>query len=85
VWGEASPVKTLRLILQVSLRARRDQNLQILEKKNAYLVDVPSPDEFAGKIIGPPGMTETAQRARKAGASMPTVTPRLPTTGTAKR
>jgi thiosulfate/3-mercaptopyruvate sulfurtransferase len=27
------------------------------------LVDVRSPDEFTGKIIAPPGMTETAQRA----------------------
>jgi thiosulfate/3-mercaptopyruvate sulfurtransferase len=27
------------------------------------LVDVRSPDEFSGKIIAPPGMSETAQRA----------------------
>ncbi len=27
------------------------------------LVDVRSPDEFTGKVIAPPGMTETAQRA----------------------
>ena len=26
-------------------------------------MDVRSPDEFTGKIIAPPGMTETAQRA----------------------
>ena len=26
------------------------------------LVDVRSPDEFTGKVIAPPGMTETAQR-----------------------
>jgi thiosulfate/3-mercaptopyruvate sulfurtransferase len=26
------------------------------------LVDVRSPDEFSGKVIAPPGMTETAQR-----------------------
>ncbi|MFZ4573623.1 MAG: sulfurtransferase [Phycisphaerales bacterium] len=28
----------------------------------AQLVDVRSPDEFSGKVIAPPGMTETAQR-----------------------
>jgi thiosulfate/3-mercaptopyruvate sulfurtransferase len=45
-----------------SLRARRDNIFQILSGKPAYLVDVRSPDEFTGKIIAPPGMTETAQR-----------------------
>ncbi len=45
-----------------SVRARREQIFQVLEKKNAYLVDVRSPDEFTGKVIAPPGMTETAQR-----------------------
>ncbi len=32
------------------------------EKGNWNLVDVRSPDEFTGKVIAPPGMTETAQR-----------------------
>ena len=32
-------------------------------RKAAQLVDVRSVDEFTGKIIAPPGMTETAQRA----------------------
>lgn len=45
-----------------SVRARRDQIFQVLDKQNAYLVDVRSPDEFTGKVIAPPGMTETAQR-----------------------
>ncbi|MGD1157833.1 MAG: sulfurtransferase [Terriglobia bacterium] len=45
-----------------SLRARRDDIFQILSRKHAYLVDVRSPDEFTGKVIAPPGMTETAQR-----------------------
>jgi thiosulfate/3-mercaptopyruvate sulfurtransferase len=45
-----------------SLRAKREQIFKILDKKNAYLVDVRSPDEFTGKVIAPPGMTETAQR-----------------------
>ena len=45
-----------------SVRAKRDQIFQILNKKNAYLVDVRSVDEFTGKVIAPPGMSETAQR-----------------------
>ncbi len=46
-----------------SIRARRDQIFAVLDKRaNAYLVDVRSPDEFTGKVIAPPGMTETAQR-----------------------
>ena len=32
------------------------------QKGNWNLVDVRSPDEFTGKVITPPGMTETAQR-----------------------
>ena len=32
------------------------------QKGNWNLVDVRSPDEFTGKVIAPPGMTETAQR-----------------------
>jgi len=46
-----------------SIRARRDQIFAVLDKRaNAHLVDVRSPDEFTGKVIAPPGMTETAQR-----------------------
>src|SRR5712691_7709372 len=45
-----------------SLRAKRDQVMQVVEKRGANLVDVRSPDEFTGKVIAPPGMTETAQR-----------------------
>jgi thiosulfate/3-mercaptopyruvate sulfurtransferase len=47
-----------------SLRARREQVFAIVEKRKAgALVDVRSVDEFTGKIVAPPGMTETAQRA----------------------
>ena len=47
-----------------SLRARKEQVLAIVEKKSkGHLVDVRSVDEFTGKIIAPPGMSETAQRA----------------------
>jgi thiosulfate/3-mercaptopyruvate sulfurtransferase len=45
-----------------SLRAKRDQVLQIVERGGANLVDVRSPDEFTGKVIAPPGLNETAQR-----------------------
>jgi thiosulfate/3-mercaptopyruvate sulfurtransferase len=45
-----------------SIRAYRDEVLQNVGGKSANLVDVRSPDEFSGKIIAPPGMTETAQR-----------------------
>ena len=45
------------------LRARLTEILGIVERGGANLVDVRSPDEFSGKVIAPPGMTETAQRA----------------------
>ncbi len=45
-----------------SIRARRELIFEVLAKKNRHLVDVRSPDEFTGKVIAPPGMTETAQR-----------------------
>jgi thiosulfate/3-mercaptopyruvate sulfurtransferase len=47
-----------------SLRARKEQIFSVIEKKGSgQLVDVRSVDEFTGKIIAPPGMNETAQRA----------------------
>ncbi len=45
-----------------SVRARRDRIFQALAEHDAHLVDVRSPDEFSGKVIAPPGMSETAQR-----------------------
>ena len=45
-----------------SLRAKMPEIFAATEKKGP-LVDVRSPDEFTGKIIAPPGMSETAQRA----------------------
>jgi len=45
------------------VRAKRDDVFAAVDKRKvAQLVDVRSPDEFTGKIIAPPGMTETAQR-----------------------
>jgi thiosulfate/3-mercaptopyruvate sulfurtransferase len=45
-----------------ALRAYRDDILPRLGDANLTLVDVRSPAEFAGEIIAPPGMAETAQR-----------------------
>ncbi len=46
-----------------SIRARRDQVMKHVQAHDINLVDVRSPDEFTGKIIAPPGLPETAQRA----------------------
>jgi len=47
-----------------TLRARKEDVFAVIGRKGAgQLVDVRSPDEFTGKIIAPPGMSETAQRA----------------------
>jgi len=47
-----------------SIRARKEDVLAILEKRRpGELVDVRSLDEFTGKILAPPGLSETAQRA----------------------
>jgi thiosulfate/3-mercaptopyruvate sulfurtransferase len=47
-----------------SLRARKEDVFGVIAKTSGgQLVDVRSPDEFTGKIIAPPGMSETAQRA----------------------
>jgi len=46
-----------------AIRAKRDDIFAVLDKRSpAQMVDVRSVDEFTGKIIAPPGMTETAQR-----------------------
>jgi thiosulfate/3-mercaptopyruvate sulfurtransferase len=46
-----------------SIRARREHVYSVLDRRTgAQLVDVRSVDEFTGKVIAPPGMTETAQR-----------------------
>jgi thiosulfate/3-mercaptopyruvate sulfurtransferase len=47
-----------------SIRAFKEDVSAILDgRKRGQLVDVRSVDEFTGKIIAPPGMSETAQRA----------------------
>ena len=47
----------------LSLRARIQDVLKAVESHSHNLVDVRSPDEFTGKILAPPGLSETAQRA----------------------
>jgi thiosulfate/3-mercaptopyruvate sulfurtransferase len=45
-----------------SIRAFRDDVKDAIRESKSNLVDVRSPDEYTGKVIAPPGMTETAQR-----------------------
>jgi len=47
----------------LTLRARVTDVIGAVESKTHNLVDVRSPDEFTGKVLSPPGLTETAQRA----------------------
>ena len=47
----------------LALRAKLPDVTRSQENGSHNLVDVRSPDEFTGKIIAPPGMPETAQRA----------------------
>jgi thiosulfate/3-mercaptopyruvate sulfurtransferase len=44
------------------LRAHLPDVFEATKSGQINLVDVRSPDEFSGKVIAPPGMTETAQR-----------------------
>ncbi len=48
--------------LNLDLRAYVTQVLEASQTAKFNLVDVRSPDEFTGKVIAPPGMSETAQR-----------------------
>ena len=46
----------------LDLRAMVPQVFEAAQGRGCNLVDVRSPDEFSGKVIAPPGMSETAQR-----------------------
>ncbi|HJQ97583.1 MAG TPA: sulfurtransferase [Candidatus Polarisedimenticolaceae bacterium] len=59
---KVSPTRYTASAPDLSLRARIQDVIGVLESKNTNLVDVRSPDEFTGKVIAPPGMSETAQR-----------------------
>ena len=54
------PYKVTQVDLQ--LRAMLPQVMDASKGGKLNLVDVRSPDEFTGKVIAPPGMSETAQR-----------------------
>src|SRR5256886_1313042 len=47
---------------RLELRAMLPEVMDISRTSKSNLVDVRSPDEFTGKVIAPPGMSETAQR-----------------------
>ncbi len=46
----------------LSLRAFLPQVQQAVQRREALLVDVRSPQEFTGEILAPPGLPETCQR-----------------------
>jgi thiosulfate/3-mercaptopyruvate sulfurtransferase len=56
------PVSYKASQVNLELRAFVPQVLDASKGGNFNLVDVRSPDEFTGKVIAPPGMSETAQR-----------------------
>ena len=59
-----TPARYRASVPDESIRARKEQVSAALEKLNgSKLVDVRSVDEFTGKILAPPGLSETAQRA----------------------
>jgi thiosulfate/3-mercaptopyruvate sulfurtransferase len=58
-----TPVRYRASEPDLSLRAFAPAVLDAARTAAQNLVDVRSPDEFTGKIIAPPGMSETAQRA----------------------
>ncbi len=62
--SNVTPAKYTAKNSDESIRARKEDVFAILERRNpSELVDVRSNDEFTGKILAPPGLSETAQRA----------------------
>ncbi len=60
---EVTPVAYAARGEHPELRARLSDVLALVERRDQNLVDVRSVDEFTGKIVAPPGLPETAQRA----------------------
>ena len=56
------PVRYVASGPDLALRARVADVLRAVEARSHNLIDVRSADEYSGKVIAPPGMTETAQR-----------------------
>jgi thiosulfate/3-mercaptopyruvate sulfurtransferase len=62
---ERTALKPARYVAQrpdLSLRAMVGDVIKVVESKSTSLIDVRSPDEFTGKVLAPPGLSETAQR-----------------------
>src|SRR6266571_4922238 len=59
---KTTPVAYKVTSVNLDLRAFVPQVFEASKGGNWNLVDVRSPDEFTGKVIAPPGMSETAQR-----------------------
>jgi len=59
---KVTPVPYLVTQVNLELRAFVPQVFDASRGGKWNLVDVRSPDEFSGKVIAPPGMSETAQR-----------------------
>jgi thiosulfate/3-mercaptopyruvate sulfurtransferase len=57
-----TPVKYTAGEADLTLRSGVSEVLAVVNAGSHNLVDVRSPDEFTGKVIAPPGMSETAQR-----------------------
>jgi thiosulfate/3-mercaptopyruvate sulfurtransferase len=57
-----SPTRYVAKEPDLSLRTRVLDVLKAVESGSHNLVDVRSPDEFTGKVLAPPGLSETAQR-----------------------
>jgi len=81
-----TPTKYVAKDADLSLRALVSDVLQAVTGQATNLVDVRSADEFSGKVIAPPGMTETAQRGGHipGAASVPWSTAVNPADGTFK-
>jgi thiosulfate/3-mercaptopyruvate sulfurtransferase len=60
---EVKPTQYSAPAPDAALRAFREDIFAVIGgRSRTHLVDVRSVDEFSGKVIAPPGMTETAQR-----------------------
>ena len=57
-----TPVRYVASTPNLALRARVADVGKAVAAGSHNLIDVRSPDEFTGKVVAPPGMTETAQR-----------------------
>ncbi len=57
-----TPVRYVASTPNLALRARVADVSKAVAASSHNLIDVRSPDEFTGKVVAPPGMTETAQR-----------------------